>query len=88
MNKIEAWAWGSNGIGVILTTIQTNQIFQLLSLILTILATLTSLIISCITLYQKFKNGEKIGVDELKKLQKELEEANQKIQDLQNNKEE
>ena len=46
MNK-EPLAWIGNGIGIVLTTVQTNPIFQYLSLILTILATLLSIVISC-----------------------------------------
>lgn len=81
MNK-EALAWGGNGLAIILTTIQTNVIFQYISLFLTILATLLSVIISCYNLIQKVKNQEKIDQKDVSKLLEELKEAQEKIKDL------
>ncbi len=81
MNK-EALAWGGNGLAIILTTIQSNIIFQYISLFLTILATLLSVIISCYNLVQKIKKQEKIDQKDVSKLLEDLKEAQEKIKDL------
>lgn len=81
MNK-EPLAWLGNGIGIVLTTIQTNAVFQYISLFLTIFATLLSIVISCWNFIQKVKNHEKIEEHDVKKLLEELEEANEKIKEL------
>lgn len=81
MNK-EFFAWCGNGLGVILTAVQTNPIFQYLSLILTIMATLLSVVISCMTIWQKFKNREKLSEQDIQNLVEQLNEANEKIKEL------
>ena len=78
----EKWAWIGNGLGMILTAVQTNVIFQYISLFLTILATLLSIVISFMTIYRKFKNGDKITQKDIEELQKQLEEANEKIKQM------
>ena len=78
----EKWAWLGNGLGIILTAVQTNVVFQYISLFLTIFATLLSIVISCITIYKKFKNGEKITQKDIEDLQRQLEEANEKIKEM------
>ena len=83
MNK-EPLAWIGNGVGIVLTTIQSNAIFQYISLFLTIFATLLSIVISCMNIYRKFKNKEKIEEKDVKQLLEELEEANNKIKELEN----
>lgn len=81
MNK-EPLSWIGNGVGLVLTALQTNVIFQYISLFLTILATLVSLILSCYNLYQKVKKGQEIDQKDIQKLLGELEEANNKIKEL------
>lgn len=81
MNK-EFFAWCGNGLGVILTAVQTNPIFQYLSLILTIIATLLSVVISCITIWQKIKNREKLSEQDIQNLIEQLNEANERIKEL------
>lgn len=81
MNK-EPLSWIGNGVGLVLTALQTNVVFQYISLFLTIFATLVSLILSCYNLYQKVKKGHEIEQKDIQKLLGELEEANNKIKEL------
>ena len=47
-----------------------------------VLVWLFSIVISFITIYKKFKNGDKITQKDIEELQKQLEEANEKIKEM------
>lgn len=79
MKNKELASWILNGFGVIGTAIQTESIFRIISLILTIIATLLSILISCYTWYKKAKSDGKITPEELEELKKKLEEEKEKI---------
>lgn len=56
----------AEGTSVVLTASQTNSIFQTISLILTIIATLFSIISRIVIWYKKAKADGKITADEIK----------------------
>ena len=58
----------AEGASVVLTASQTNNVFQTISLILTIIATLFSIISRIVIWYRKAKADGKITKDELKRL--------------------
>lgn len=60
--------------GVIFTAIQTNEFFQLISLILTCLATAISIAFTIFLWYKKAKLDGKITADEVKELTDEIKD--------------
>ena len=81
-NKInEAIAWICDAIGVGLTAIQTEEAFKIISLILTIIATLLSIALTIWTWWKKAKIDGKITPEELEELKKKLEEERDKLND-------
>ena len=58
--------------GVFLTAIQTNEIFQLISLILTCLATALSIFYTFYIWYKKAKADGKITHDEIEELKEKI----------------
>lgn len=58
--------------GVIFTAIQTNELFQLISLILTCLATAVSLCYTIILWYKKAKEDGKITKEEIEELKDKI----------------
>lgn len=79
----EKISWLANGGGVIFTIIQTNQIFQIVSLILTCIATLLSITITIYNLVKKAKAG-KLSVDDLEKAKEEIERLKEQLGEKQN----
>ena len=79
----EKISWLANGGGVIFTIIQTNQIFQIVSLILTCIATLLSITITIYNLVKKAKEG-KLSVDDLEKAKEEIEKLKEQLGEKQN----
>lgn len=77
----EAIAWICNSIGLGLTAIQTEQAFKLISLILTILATLLSIALTIWTWWRKAKIDGKLTPEELEELKKKIEEERDKLND-------
>lgn len=80
MKNNEVVSWLLNGIGVIGTAIQTEAVFRIISLILTIVATLLSISITCWTWYNNAKKDGKITPKELEELKNKLEEEKNKIE--------
>lgn len=80
MKNNEVVAWVLNGIGAIGTALQTEAVFRIISLILTIIATLLSIAITCWTWYKKAKKDGKITPEELEELKNKLEEEKNKIE--------
>ena len=66
-----------DGFAVVMTATQTNEVFQAISLVLTIIATLFSLSLTAIRLFYWFKEAKKDG----KITQEEVDEAKEIIKD-------
>ena len=58
--------WIGCGTGVVLTAVQTNQIFQTISLILTCIATLMTIAYNIYRFYKKVTADKKITPEEIK----------------------
>lgn len=69
--------WLADGVAVIMTAIQTNEVFQIISLVCTIVATLFSIALTGVRLFYWFKEAKKDG----KITQEEVDEANKIIDD-------
>ena len=80
----EQVSWVANGGCWILTAIQTNQVFQIASLILTCIATLLSICITLYNLYKKVKEG-KLEASDLEKAKEEIEKLKEKLEKEKNN---
>lgn len=72
---------GTNGMAVVFTALQTNQIFQLISLILTCVSITISICISLIKWYKDSKADGKIDIDEIKKGAEIIKDGTEKIKD-------
>lgn len=79
----EKISWLANGGGVIFTIIQTNQIFQIVSLILTCIATLLSISITIYNLVKKAKEGN-LSASDLEKAKEEIEKLKEQLGEKQN----
>lgn len=79
MKNKEIIAWILNGLGVVGTAIQTEAVFRVISLILTIIATLLSIGITCWSWWLKAKKDGKLTPEELEELKKKLEEEKERI---------
>ena len=77
----EKLSWLSNCGAAFFTIIQTNQIFQLISLILTCIAVFLSICITLYNLYKKLKEG-KLKTSDLIEAKKEVEDAKKEIEEL------
>lgn len=72
MNK-QVINYSLDGIAFILTGLQTEAVFQIISLILTIIATLISIFFTIVSWYNKAKKDGVISKEEYDELFKELE---------------
>lgn len=72
MNK-QVINYSLDGIAFILTGLQTEVVFQIISLILTIIATLISIFFTIVSWYNKAKKDGVISKEEYDELFKELE---------------
>lgn len=75
----EKFSWIGNVGGVVFTIVQTQQVFQIISLILTCIATLFSLGITLYNLYKKAKQG-KFEASDLEKAKEEIEKLKEQIE--------
>lgn len=78
MKESHGIAYIADGIAVIMTGLQTNEVFQTISLIITIVASLFSVIFTAIRLYYWFKEASKDGKID----QEEVDDAKSIIDDL------
>ena len=78
MKDIKGFNYLGDVVAVILTATQTNEIFQLVSLVLTIVATGFSIIFTSVRLYFWFKEATKDG----KLTEEEIEDGKSIIDDL------
>lgn len=81
----EKISWFGNCGAAIFTIIQTNQIFQIVSLILTCIATLLSICITFYNLYKKIKEG-KLQASDLEKAKEEIEKLKNELEGKNNEK--
>ena len=82
----EKISWIANGGGIFLTLIQTNQIFQIVSLILTCIATALSIGITLWGIIKKINEG-KLEVSDLEKAKEEIEKLKEELKGKENNEE-
>ena len=61
-------SWVGSTFGVVFTAIQTNEVFQIISLILTILSILVSLAFTFYKWYKEAKKDGEITPDEIKEI--------------------
>lgn len=76
----EKISWLSNCGAAFFTIIQTNQIFQLISLILTCIAVFLSICITLYNLYKKLKEG-KLEVSDIEKAKEEIEKLKEQLEE-------
>ena len=74
----EKFAWIGNAGGAIFTVLQTNEIFQIISLILTCVATLLSISITIYNLVKKAKQG-KLEAQDLQDALDEVQELKEQL---------
>ena len=80
MKESHGIAYIADGIAVIMTGLQTNEVFQLISLLITIVASLFSVIFTAIRLIYWFKEASKDG----KLTDEEIQQGKDIIQDGKN----
>lgn len=79
----EKFAWIGNAGGVLFTALQTNEIFQIISLILTCVATLLSISITIYNLVKKAKEG-KIEAQDLQDALNQIESLKEQLKEKDN----
>lgn len=79
-NKLnEGFSWLMNGIGMTLTVLQTENVFRIISLILTILATLLSILYTLYNWWKKAKRDGKIEPNEILELKEDIDKERNKV---------
>lgn len=81
MKHLDFMSWIGSVFGTIFTALQTEKIFQLVSLILTILATLVSIAFTVWKWYDKAKADGQITADEVKELSDSVKEHVEDLKD-------
>lgn len=80
------FGWLGCGFATVLTVVQTNEIFQIISLILTCIATLVTILYNLYKWYKKATEDGKIDENEIDELinilKKEDESVEKKIEEL------
>lgn len=79
MKNKDAFSWVMNGIGMTLTVLQSENVFRIISLILTILATLLSIIYTLYNWWKKAKKDGKIEPNEILELKEDIEKERNKV---------
>lgn len=79
MKNKETFSWVMNGIGMTLTALQTENVFRIISLILTILATLLSILYTLYNWWKKANKDGKIEPNEVLELKEEIDKERNKI---------
>jgi hypothetical protein len=75
-------SWVGSTFGVVFTAIQTNEVFQIISLVLTILSILVSLAFTIFKWYKSAKEDGEITPDEIKEILEEGGETANQIIDV------
>lgn len=73
MNK-DSGLYVLDSIGVVFTYLQTEHVFQIVSLILTIVATTLSIVFTAYKWFKKAWKDKHISLEELEELEEELKE--------------
>ena len=74
--------YASCGVGAVLTVVQTNQVFQLVSLILTCIATAVAIGFTIYKWYKAAKADGKIDEKELEELGGIIKDGAEKVNDI------
>lgn len=85
MKNKEFLDWVGCGVGTVLTAIQTQQVFQIISLVLTCLATALTIAYTVWKWYKNAKKDGKIDEKEIKEGIDILNNAAKDIKELSNN---
>lgn len=85
MNHKEFLNWIGCGISTVLTAVQTQELFQIISLILTCIATLVTIAYNIYKWYKKAAEDKKIDENELKEGIDVIKDSIDKIKELSNN---
>lgn len=81
MKHNDIFAFSGSVVGSIFTAVQTNEIFQYISLILTILSTLVAIAFTIYKWYKKAKEDGKITEEEVEELKDDIKEELDKKED-------
>ena len=82
MSKGQILSYSGDGVGFIFTIAQTQQVFQIVSLALTVFATLVSISFTIYMWFKKANEDGEITIEELDEIKKETEE---KIKEMKEN---
>lgn len=78
MKNNDFLSWTGSAFGTILTAIQTNEVFQYISLALTILSTLVAIAFTIYKWWKKANEDGKITPEEIDELGKDIKDSLEK----------
>ena len=78
MKNNDFLSWTGSALGTILTAIQTNEVFQYISLALTILSTLVAMAFTVYKWWKKANEDGKITPEEIDELGKDIKDSLEK----------
>lgn len=78
MKNNDFLSWSGSALGTILTAIQTNEVFQYISLGLTILSTLVAIAFTIYKWWKKANEDGKITPEEIDELGKDIKDSMEK----------
>lgn len=78
MKNNDFLSWSGSALGTILTAIQTNEVFQYISLALTILSTLVAIAFTIYKWWKKANEDGKITPEEIDELGKDIKDSLEK----------
>lgn len=78
MKNNEFLSWTGSAFGTILTVLQTNEVFQYISLALTILSTLVAIAFTIYKWWKKANEDGKITPEEIDELGKDIKDSMEK----------
>lgn len=78
MKNNDFLSWTGSALGTILTAIQTNEVFQYISLALTILSTLVAIAFTIYKWWKKANEDGKITPEEIDELGKDIKDSLEK----------
>lgn len=83
MDTKKLLSYTGSAVATIFTGIQTDEIFSIISLVITILSVVLSITISVVDLVQKVKKNGKINTEDVEQLKNDLQKS---LDDLNNSK--
>ena len=78
MKNNDFLSWSGSALGTILTALQTNEVFQYISLALTILSTLVAIAFTIYKWWKKANEDGKITPEEIDELGKDIKDSLEK----------